>query len=101
MDEREQLQDHEQRIQRLEDGQHQLNDKIDGLTEQIKDGNIRNEENNKYLREQNVHVIDMLGGIQQKKQEAHIATWQSAGKIAVTVGAVVSLVTVVVNILFK
>ncbi|EST11253.1 hypothetical protein [Sporolactobacillus laevolacticus] len=94
----ERLEDHEKRIHRLEDGQDDIRQRMDKLSDEVKRGNISNDESNKYLREQNTEVIRMLGGIQQKKQEAHIVTWQSAGKIAVTVGAIVSLATLIINL---
>jgi chromosome segregation ATPase len=95
------IEDHETRIHRLEDGQSDIRQRISDLSDQIKEGNSRNDENNKFLREQNSQMLSMLGGIQQKKQEVRVWTWQAIGKIAVTVGGVVSVVTIVVNYIFS
>lgn len=96
----ERIEDHEERIHRLEDGQNDIRERITDLSDQVKEGNVRTDENNKYLRSQNTEVIRMLGGIQQKKQEKHIVSWQSTGKIAMAVSAVVGLITVVINLIF-
>jgi hypothetical protein len=101
VDTQEQLKDHEKRIERLEDGQEDIKARISSLSDQIKDGNARNDESNKYLREQNTEVIRMLGGIQQKKQEAHIWTWQAISKLAIPIGGVVTLATIIVNYFFS
>ncbi|WP_100488542.1 hypothetical protein [Sporolactobacillus pectinivorans] len=101
MDVETRIEDHEARIHRLEDGQDDIRDRINSLSDQIKDGNARNDESNKYLREQNTEVIRMLGGIQQKKQEAHISIWQAIGKLAIPIGGVVTLATILVNFFFS
>ncbi|MFD2692273.1 hypothetical protein ACFSUE_01255 [Sporolactobacillus shoreicorticis] len=44
------------------------------MSDQILDGSARNDESNKFLREQNSKILTMLGDIEQKKQEAHIWT---------------------------
>jgi hypothetical protein len=96
----ERIENHEKRIERLEGGQEKLDAKIQKLSDQILDGNARNDESNKYLREQNNKMLAMLGGIKQKKEEAHIWTWKAIGKIAVTVGGVVSVVSIIINYFF-
>lgn len=101
MDVEDRIEDHEERIHRLEDGQNDIRQRISDMSDQIKEGNSRNDENNKFLREQNSQMLSMLGGIQQKKQEARVWTWQAIGKIAVTVGGIVSVVTIVVNYIFS
>ncbi|MCO7177006.1 hypothetical protein ACFP7A_01160 [Sporolactobacillus kofuensis] len=101
MDTTERLENHEKRIEQLEGGQEKLDAKIQKLSDQILDGNARNDESNKFLREQNSKMLTMLGGIQQKKQEAHIWTWKAIGKIAVTVGGVASVISIIVNYFFN
>lgn len=100
VDTTERLENHEKRIEKLEGGQEKLDAKIQKLSDQILDGNARNDESNKFLREQNSKMLTMLGGIQQKKQEAHIWTWKAIGKIAVTVGGVASVISIIVNYFF-
>ncbi|MDF2519036.1 MAG: hypothetical protein K0R59_4332 [Sphingobacterium sp.] len=100
MNTEEKLDNHEKRIHHLETAQKDFKEQIKELSDQIRIGNARNDESNKYLREQNTEVIRMLGGIQQKKQEAHIWTWKAVGKIAVAVGGVVSVVSIIINYFF-
>lgn len=97
----ERIEDHEKRIERLEGGQEKLDAKIQKLSEQITEGNARNDESNKFLREQNNRMLGMLGGIEQKKQEAHIWTWKAIGKLAVTAGGIASIISVIVSYFLK
>ncbi|MFT8928544.1 MAG: hypothetical protein ABF969_04325 [Sporolactobacillus sp.] len=94
------IEDHEKRIERLEGGQEKLDTKIQKLSDQILDGNARNDESNKFLREQNSKMLTMLGGIEQKKQEVHIWTWKAIGKLAIPIGGMVTLASILVNYFF-
>ena len=100
MDDHEQIQDHENRIRKLEDSTDDMRQRLDNLSDEVKKGNASNNQANEFLMKQNMHITDILGGIQQKKQEGHIVSWQSTGKIAMAVSAVVGLVTVVINLIF-
>jgi chromosome segregation ATPase len=101
MDEKEQLQDHEQRIQRLEDGQDDIRHRMDNLSEEVKRGNISNDKANEFLMKQNMHITDLLGGIQQKKQEVHKWTWKAIFQLAVTAGSIATIISFLLSHFLK
>lgn len=101
MDAETQLKDHEIRITKLEDGQDDIRQRMDNLSDEVKRGNISNDESNKFLREQNNRMLGMLGGIEQKKQEVHKWTWKAISQLAIAAGSIATIISFLLSHFLK
>jgi predicted RNase H-like nuclease (RuvC/YqgF family) len=72
----EQVQDHEKRIVILENNQHEMKSKMDELSREVKEGNMKSEKDNQFIREQNqlllTNVIGVQNKIDERKHESHM-----------------------------
>ncbi|GEB78440.1 hypothetical protein [Sporolactobacillus inulinus] len=50
---------------------------------------------------QNMHITDLLGGIQQKKQEVHKWTWKAIFQLAVTAGSIATIISFLLSHFLK
>ncbi len=90
MEEEKLLNDHERRIASLEQGQAEIKDQMDKLSDQVTAGNTKAEKDNTYLREQNDKMFKTLIEIntrsQDRKHELKLLDKQNFWKLAIGIG---------------
>lgn len=103
--EKEMLHDHEIRLTDVEKNQSKFNDELVQLGREIREGNIRTEENNKYLREQNVKILDEVlkrnDMSEQRKHEITMLDKNNWWKLVLMIFGSAGTIVVILELVFK
>jgi uncharacterized coiled-coil protein SlyX len=105
MEEEELLNDHERRIVSLEQGQAEIKDQMNKLSEQVSAGNTKAEKDNSYLREQNDKMFKTLIEIntrsQDRKHELKLLDKQNFWKLTLAIGGSAGALYTLIQVLIE